>query len=76
MGRVFDRAKEHLGTADVAVIRMRRLMLDAVRTFAATGLLPPGLAQPVSYRSIRAEERMIPIDGNWEEVGAFHGEPA
>jgi phthalate 4,5-dioxygenase oxygenase subunit len=70
MGAVYDRTKEHLGTSDVAVIRMRRLMLDAVRRFTAGDGPPLGLAAPVDYARIRAEEGMIPIGASWEALGA------
>ena len=75
MGRVYDRSKEHLGTSDVAVIRMRRLMLDSVRRFTTDGTLPLGLREPVRYEKLRAEERTIPIDAPWQIIGAFAGEP-
>jgi len=75
MGAIYDRSKEHLGTSDVAVIRMRRLMLDSLRAFIADGSTPLGLAEPVQYAKLRAEEAMIPIDAPWQTVGAFAGEP-
>jgi phthalate 4,5-dioxygenase oxygenase subunit len=37
MEAIYDRSKEHLGTADAMIIRMRRSLLDAARTFAETG---------------------------------------
>ena len=37
MEAIFDRTKEHLGTADAMIIRMRRSLLDAARNFAETG---------------------------------------
>lgn len=73
MGPIFDRSREHLGQTDVAVIRMRRLMLDSVRNFG-NGNPPLGLREPVPYGSLRAEERIIPIELPWESVGAFAGE--
>jgi phthalate 4,5-dioxygenase oxygenase subunit len=75
MGAIYDRRKEHLGTSDIGVIRMRRLMLDAVRTFAADGRAPLGLAMPVPYARLRAEEATIPLARSWKEIGAFAGEP-
>ena len=39
MGPIVDRTREHLGVSDMAVIRMRRRMLDAVRAHQAGG--PP-----------------------------------
>jgi phthalate 4,5-dioxygenase oxygenase subunit len=75
MGAIYDRTKEHLGTSDVAVIRMRRLMIDAARAFAEHGEPPLGLREPVPYHRVRAEERMIPLGTPWQTVGAFAGEP-
>lgn len=48
MGRISDRTREHLGTSDTHLIKLRRLML---RTLAemAQGVEPPGL-DPLSYR--------------------------
>ena len=67
MGPIYDRRKEHLGTSDVAVIRMRRIMLDGVRGFEA-GAPPVGLAEPVAYEALHAEERMIPKGSDWRGV--------
>jgi phthalate 4,5-dioxygenase len=74
MGPVFDRTKEHLGASDVAVIRLRRLLLDAVRSFQAGDAPPLGLAEPVPYELLRAEERLVPLGTSWHTVGAFSGE--
>jgi phthalate 4,5-dioxygenase oxygenase subunit len=74
MGPIYDRRKEHLGTSDVAIIRMRRLMLDSVRRFQSGGT-PLGLDAPFAYGQLRAEERIIPKDQPWQVVGAFAGEP-
>jgi phthalate 4,5-dioxygenase len=65
MGPVYDRTKEHLGASDVAVIRMRRIMLDGLKNFEA-GAPPPGLAEPVAYETLRAEEKMLPLDAPWQ----------
>ena len=35
MGPIVDRTAEHLGTSDIAIIRMRKRMLEAVRLFQA-----------------------------------------
>jgi hypothetical protein len=54
---------------------MRRLMIDGARAFNARGESPPGLAAPVPYHQVRAEEKMIPIGSQWQTVEAFAGEP-
>jgi phthalate 4,5-dioxygenase oxygenase subunit len=67
MGPIFDRTKEHLGTSDVAVIRMRRLMIDSARALAERGETPVGLREPVDLRRLRAEEAMLPLGESWED---------
>lgn len=50
MGQIYDRSKEHLGTSDVMVVRVRRRLLDAARAFAEKGTVPPGVDEPEVYR--------------------------
>jgi phthalate 4,5-dioxygenase len=68
MGPILDRSKEHLGVSDTAVIRFRRLMLDAVRRFEAGEALP-GLGEPIDLGHLRSEEEMLPIDSDWHAIG-------
>jgi phthalate 4,5-dioxygenase oxygenase subunit len=72
MGPVAPRYKEHLGASDVAVIRMRRRMLEAVRAFM-DGADPPGLDPSLDYGRIASEERVVPIDVPWQEVAERAG---
>jgi phthalate 4,5-dioxygenase oxygenase subunit len=74
MGPLYDRRKEHLGASDIAVIRMRRLMLDSARDFIDNGTPPIGLRAPVDYRNLRGAEQTIPLDVPWQSVGTFPGE--
>ncbi len=64
---VVDRTKEHLGTADIAIIRARRCMINAVRGFMAGGE-PLGLDPSIQYRRIRSEEKLVPANTPWREV--------
>jgi phthalate 4,5-dioxygenase len=68
MGPIFDRRKEHLGTSDIAVIRMRRIMFDGVRNFVEDGAPPVGLAEPVAYETLHADERMVPHGVRWQDA--------
>lgn len=69
MGPIMDRTKEHLGTSDVAIIRMRRIMLKSVREFQEEGQDPVGLEDPaLDHSKIRAIEQMMPIDSPWEDL--------
>jgi phthalate 4,5-dioxygenase oxygenase subunit len=70
MGRIYDRSREHLGTGDAAVIRMRRLMLQSMRRFVAGAAPPLGLAAPVDHSRLRATEGIIPIGTPWQTLDA------
>ena len=74
MGPILDRSKEHLGVSDTAVIRFRRMMIDAVKHFTKTGETPLGLTVPIPYADLRAEEEMVPIDAPWHSVSAAGAE--
>ncbi len=75
MGAIVDRTLEHLGSSDIAIIRMRRRMLESVRRFAAGGT-PIGLEANLPYGRIRSEQKIIPVDQPWQSVGAYAGEYA
>ena len=65
MGPVVDRSREHLGPADKAIIQVRRLLLEAVKT-AKDGRAPRGVAP--TYYTLRASEGVIPRDADWREL--------
>lgn len=73
MGLRPDRTLERLGQSDVAVIRMRRRMLDAVKSFQA-GQPPLGLDSPISYEEIASIQRLVPIEEPWQRAADFAGE--
>jgi len=73
MGRIVDRSREHLGTSDVAVIRMRRRLLETLRRSQAGEALV-GQESPIAYERMASEQRVIPIDEPWQSVGAHAGE--
>lgn len=66
MGAISDRSSEFLGSSDVAVVRMRRLLLQSVRNFKESANPPLGLAEPVAYRELRGEEKIIPLNTAWQ----------
>jgi phthalate 4,5-dioxygenase oxygenase subunit len=68
MGPTVDRTQEHLGTSDVAIIRMRKRMLEALRRFEAAEPLI-GQETPVPYDRIRGDQRVIGIAEPWQTVG-------
>jgi phthalate 4,5-dioxygenase oxygenase subunit len=75
MGPIVPRQLEHLGTSDIAIIRMRKRVLENVRRFQA-GQPLIGRDQPVPYDRLASEQRLLPIDEPWQTVGAHAGEHA
>ncbi|MBX5468028.1 MAG: Rieske 2Fe-2S domain-containing protein [Firmicutes bacterium] len=64
MGPIYDRSGEHLAVSDVAVIRMRRRLLQAVRAYAEKGVTPPGLDQPETYW-VGSGGVVLPEEADW-----------
>jgi phthalate 4,5-dioxygenase oxygenase subunit len=65
MGPIYDRTQEHLGSADTAIIQMRRLLLEAVRD-VSEGRDPVGSQGQGS--SVRPAQMYLPQDANWTET--------
>jgi len=69
MGPIYDRTKEHLGTTDKAVIRMRNILLKAAKSLA-NGTEPPALAGPGhDFRTIRSAEKILDTGEDWRVLG-------
>jgi phenylpropionate dioxygenase-like ring-hydroxylating dioxygenase large terminal subunit len=69
MGAIYDRAREHLGTSDVMVIRVRRRLMEAARALADRGVTPPGVDRPAVYR-VRSGGAFLPEGADWLEATA------
>jgi phthalate 4,5-dioxygenase oxygenase subunit len=69
MGPIYDRTSEHLGTSDLAVIAMRRRLLEAVSALAERGELPYEARNADSYR-VRSAALVLPRDVTWNEGAA------
>ena len=67
MGKVMDRTKEHLGTADATIIRVRRRMLEAAKALRDRGVIPPGVNSPELYQ-VRSCQAILPKDRSWQTV--------
>ena len=65
MGPIYDRTQEHLGSADTAIIQMRRLLLDAVND-VAEGRDPVGSQGEGSH--VRPAQMYLPEDAPWTET--------
>jgi phthalate 4,5-dioxygenase len=66
MGPIFDRSKEHLGSADAMVIQVRRRLLNAVKAYRERGVTPSGVDNPEVYR-VRSGGVFLPIGADWVE---------
>jgi phthalate 4,5-dioxygenase len=64
MGPIYDRTKEHLGSADTAIIQMRRLLLKACQD-VAEGLDPLGSHGEGS--DVRPAQMYLPEEARWAE---------
>src|SRR5919197_1121563 len=65
MGPIVDRSQEYLGPADKAIIAMRRLLLQAIKTVQQGGD-PPAVDD--SYYQLRAMERILPEGVEWRDA--------
>jgi nitrite reductase/ring-hydroxylating ferredoxin subunit len=74
MGPIYDRRQEHLGTTDVAIIRMRQMLLQAAKNLEQ-GIEPPGLDPSTPFGQIRAEEKIIAAGDDWHTL-ATEADPA
>jgi phthalate 4,5-dioxygenase oxygenase subunit len=68
MGPIVDRSKEHLSSSDVAVVHLRRMLLDGLAA-ADAGELPPGSAlAPQAPRLPNASEMLVGPGEPWEDA--------
>jgi phthalate 4,5-dioxygenase len=68
MGAMVDRSREHLGTADLAIIAARRLYLQAARDLVERGIEPPGVLTAGTYQDIDSFAYIQPADQPWHVV--------
>lgn len=57
-GPIADRTREHLGSSDLAVVAMRRTLMEAAAVCAASGQAPPAVAKPWLY-TVRATQAVL-----------------
>lgn len=64
-GPIIDRTLEHLGTSDAAIIKMRRLLIDAARALEK-GVEPAGARNGALYR-VRSHSVIIDEDDDFDD---------
>jgi phthalate 4,5-dioxygenase oxygenase subunit len=75
MGPIVDRTQEHLGTSDIAIIKFRKRMLDAVQSFQRVGTLV-GHDPALDWTHVRSEQLILPIETPWQSLGKQQPTPA
>lgn len=66
MGPILDRSEEHLGSADIGVIQVRRLLLSVAKALQESGTPPPGV-DPATQRA-RSAAMILAKDVSWIEA--------
>jgi len=69
-GPIVDRTREHLGTSDIAVVAMRRTLMDAANQCVTTGEPHPAASRPWLY-AVRAVQTVLPVDQPLESAEDF-----
>jgi hypothetical protein len=67
MGPIMDRTKEHLGTADAAVIRARRRFIKMARDLREQGTVPAGVDVPELWKQ-RSCQTWLDAETSWKET--------
>ena len=67
-GHIVDRSKERLGTSDIAVVRTRRMLLDAVRTHAQSGATPLGAELGPALKASSGIAFVIDSEIDWRDA--------
>jgi phthalate 4,5-dioxygenase len=69
MGAIVDHSQEHLGSTDLAITRMRSILLNAAKGLTE-GKEPPGLPGPGrNFMEIRAAEKILDQGEDWRILG-------
>jgi hypothetical protein len=79
MGLIMDRTKEHLGTTDAFIIRVRRKLIAMAKALQEEGVEPYQIDHPEVYRQ-RSGEAVLPRNLDWWDAytamrDSFNSEP-
>jgi phthalate 4,5-dioxygenase oxygenase subunit len=70
MGPITDRARERLGASDTAIVRFRKIMVDAARR-VARGEPAIGTTEPrIPLAQVHSFEGVVPKSADWKTLGA------
>jgi hypothetical protein len=68
-GVIQDRTKEHLGTTDVMIAKLRRRFINLANALRQQGEVPRGVDCPEVYQ-VRSASIVLPKDANWIEAAS------
>ena len=69
MGPIADRSLERLGVSDTAILQFRRIMVDAVRDFQATGRVIGRGVPYIPHAKLCSFEGVVPKTEDWRTLG-------
>jgi len=69
MGLISNRAREHLGTTDMGIIKVRKRLIAEAHNLANHGATPAGVFNPDQY-AIRAASAVVESGSSWVEMTA------
>jgi hypothetical protein len=64
MGPIQDRTREHLGSTDGMISRVRQRLIEAAKALRDEGVPPPGVDQPHVY-GVRSAILNLPKEADW-----------
>ena len=74
MGPISDRTKEVLGASDLAIVEMRKQMVEAARRMAAEGVAL-GMTEPhLPHAKIASWQGIVPKSTDWRMLGVSEEE--
>lgn len=71
MGPISDRSREHLGSTDAMIIRVRLALIGAARALRDQGTTPPCVDEPELY-GVRSASMVLPRDADWTQATREH----
>lgn len=71
MGPIYDRSREHLGTSDLGVIRVRQQLIAAATMLRDQGAAPRSAEDPSVY-GVRGAAVLIPATQSWFDASEEH----
>ena len=66
-GKIYDRRKEHLVPADLAIIRMRRLLTDSI-SLVEEGKQPLGLGDGYDFSNVSGAAAVMDVGARWQDL--------